>query len=58
MQIRPRRQVKGMSAILLPHRADGGIDWGEFEQHVARTADAGLTPAVNMDTGFGDLRAS
>jgi dihydrodipicolinate synthase/N-acetylneuraminate lyase len=41
-----------MSAILLPHLADGSIDWPAFEAHVLRTADAGLTPAVNMDPGF------
>lgn len=40
-----------MSAILLPHDA-AGIDWAGFEAHVARTAEAGLTPAVNMDTGY------
>ena len=28
------------------------MDWAAFEAHVTRTAEAGLTPAVNMDTGF------
>ena len=28
------------------------MDWRAFEAHVARTAAAGLTPAVNMDTGY------
>jgi dihydrodipicolinate synthase/N-acetylneuraminate lyase len=41
-----------MSAVLLPHSADGAIDWTAFEAHVERTAAAGLTPAVNMDTGY------
>jgi hypothetical protein len=41
-----------MSAVLLPHRSSIEADWGAFEAHVARTAEAGLTPAVNMDTGF------
>ena len=41
-----------MSAILLPHRSSIEVDWPAFEAHVARTAAAGLTPAVNMDTGF------
>ncbi|MGI9600296.1 MAG: dihydrodipicolinate synthase family protein [Acidimicrobiales bacterium] len=50
-----RRPITGMSAIFLPHRHDGTIDWPGFEAHVARTADAGLTPAVNMDTGFVQL---
>ena len=41
-----------MSAILLPFRPDGEIDWPMFEAHVERTASAGLRPAVNMDTGY------
>jgi len=41
-----------MSAILLPFHAGGDIDWAGFEAHVARTAAAGLVPAVNMDTGY------
>lgn len=44
-----------MSAILLPFTVDGEIDWDGFCAHVARTADAGLTPAVNMDTGYINL---
>ncbi|MET0902094.1 MAG: dihydrodipicolinate synthase family protein, partial [Acidimicrobiales bacterium] len=50
--LRPRRPIVGMSAILLPHRSSIEVDWDAFEAHVTRTADAGLTPAVNMDTGF------
>jgi dihydrodipicolinate synthase/N-acetylneuraminate lyase len=49
--IRPRRRITGASAVLLPF-AGGAIDWPGFAAHVARTADAGLTPAVNMDTGY------
>ncbi len=41
-----------MSAVLLPHRSSREVDWAGFEAHVTRTASAGLTPAVNMDTGF------
>jgi dihydrodipicolinate synthase/N-acetylneuraminate lyase len=41
-----------MSAVLLPHRSPGEVDWPAFEAHVERTAAAGLMPAVNMDTGF------
>lgn len=52
---RPTRTIRGMSAILLPHTADASIDWAAFEAHVARTRDAGLTPAVNMDTGYVQL---
>ncbi|MFV0316096.1 MAG: dihydrodipicolinate synthase family protein [Microthrixaceae bacterium] len=47
------RPIRGMSAVLLPMTADGGIDWDGFEAHLVRTAEAGLVPAVNMDTGFG-----
>ena len=55
--IRPRRKITGLSAILLPFTASGEIDWDGFAAHCVRTADAGLTPAVNMDTGFGNLLA-
>ena len=55
--LRPRRPITGISAILLPFTADGDIDWPAFAAHCVRTADAGLTPAVNMDTGFGNLLA-
>ena len=55
MDILPRRKITGYSAALLPFRADGAIDWDGFCAHVARTAAAGLVPAVNMDTGFGNL---
>lgn len=41
-----------MSAILLPFTSGGEVDWPGFEAHVTRTADAGLVPAVNMDTGY------
>ncbi len=43
-----------MSAVFLPFR-DEHVDWDAFTSHVARTAEAGLVPAVNMDTGFVDL---
>jgi dihydrodipicolinate synthase/N-acetylneuraminate lyase len=53
--IQPKRKPLGMSAILLPFLADGSIDWRGFETHVARTVEAGLVPAVNMDTGYAPL---
>ena len=31
------------------------IDWDGFRGHVQRTLDAGLIPAVNMDTGYTNL---
>ena len=54
-RIRPGRPITGMSAVLLPFTPDGGIDWAATEAHVARTVAAGLTPAVNMDTGYVQL---
>ena len=51
----PKRKPLGMSAVLLPFHADGSIDWPSFEAHVARTVEAGLVPAVNMDTGYAPL---
>lgn len=54
-RLRPRRKITGMSAVLLPHTSEGDIDWDATEAHVARTAAAGLTPAVNMDTGYVQL---
>lgn len=53
--IRPRRKITGISAILLPFRDDGAVDWEHFRAHVTRTAAAGLKPAVNMDTGYVNL---
>jgi len=53
--VRPQRVIRGMSAILLPFAGDGRIDWDAFAAHVARTAAAGITPAVNMDTGYVQL---
>lgn len=50
-----RRKITGISAILLPFTQQGSIDWDGFSAHVARTAAAGLVPAVNMDTGYVNL---
>jgi len=47
-----QRKIFGASAVLLPIDARGEIIWDEFDQHVLRTAQAGLQPAVNMDTGY------
>jgi dihydrodipicolinate synthase/N-acetylneuraminate lyase len=54
-RIQVGRKITGMSAILLPLTEQGEIDWEGFCAHVARTAAAGLTPAVNMDTGYVNL---
>ncbi len=55
MQIIPKRKIDGISAILLPFHADGTPDFDAFLAHVDRTYAAGLTPAVNMDTGYANL---
>jgi dihydrodipicolinate synthase/N-acetylneuraminate lyase len=51
-----------MSAVLLPFENDAQPDWESFQGCLRRTIEAGLTPAVNMDTGYvqlldGDTRA-
>jgi dihydrodipicolinate synthase/N-acetylneuraminate lyase len=51
--VRALRKIEGLSAVFLPYGPSGRPDFAEFSQHLARTARAGLTPAVNMDTGFG-----
>jgi dihydrodipicolinate synthase/N-acetylneuraminate lyase len=53
--LRPRRRITGISAILLPFTEHGNVDWDGFCAHVARTAEAGIMPAVNMDTGYVNL---
>lgn len=47
----PRRKIAGISALLLPFNPDLTIDWTGFESVLNRTLQAGLVPAVNMDTG-------
>lgn len=53
--LRPRRKIVGISAVLLPFDSAGAIDWSSFCAHAERTWAAGLTPAVNMDTGYVNL---
>lgn len=53
--LRPRRQITGISATLLPYTESMEVDWDGFCAHLARTADVGITPAVNMDTGYVNL---
>lgn len=50
----PRREITGITAVLLPF-AGGQIDWPSFDTLLQKTCSAGLTPAVNMDTGYGNL---
>ncbi len=53
--LRPRRKTAGASAILLPFDEAGAVDWAAFAAHARRTAECGLMPAVNMDTGYVNL---
>lgn len=54
----PKRKIDGISAILLPFHEDGTPDYDGFLAHVDRTYAAGLTPAVDMDTGYANLLTS
>jgi dihydrodipicolinate synthase/N-acetylneuraminate lyase len=56
--LQPGRTIEGISAVLLPFTDDGRIDWDGFRTLVERTWTAGLTPAVNMDTGYVNLLAA
>jgi dihydrodipicolinate synthase/N-acetylneuraminate lyase len=56
-RIKPRRRVEGMSAALLPFEADGRVAVEAFQCHLRATRAAGLTNAVNMDTGYANHRA-
>ena len=51
-RIRPRRKVKGIAATLLPFEDGGTVAVEAFQHHLMRTHSAGLTNAVNMDTGY------
>jgi dihydrodipicolinate synthase/N-acetylneuraminate lyase len=53
--LKPRRRIEGISAVLLPFRPDGQFDLEKFAKLVECTWAAGLTPAVNMDTGYTNL---
>lgn len=46
------RNIQGASAVFLPFLGDGKINWSGWEQHLVRTIESGLIPAVNMDTGY------
>ncbi len=54
-RIIPNRRIEGISAVLLPFDSAGEIDWESFGRLIGRTLDAGLAPAVNMDTGYVNL---
>ena len=54
-RIIPNRTIEGISAVLLPFDEAGHIDRDSFARLLAKTTSAGLTPAVNMDTGYVNL---
>lgn len=49
---RSRRRVDGIAAALLPFDADGTVAVQAFQRNLIATHQAGLTNAVNMDTGY------
>jgi dihydrodipicolinate synthase/N-acetylneuraminate lyase len=53
--IQSRRKIEGISAVLLPFGHDLKPDLTSYAGLVERTWKAGLTPAVNMDTGYTNL---
>jgi len=53
--LRPGRTLDGISAVLLPFDATGQPDFEAWATLVERTWTAGLTPAINMDTGYVNL---
>jgi dihydrodipicolinate synthase/N-acetylneuraminate lyase len=53
--VRHRRTITGMSAVLMPFTETGAIDWVGFSRLLTATVASGLVPAVNMDTGFGPV---
>jgi len=56
--LQPGRAIEGMSAVLLPYLPDARPDWESFRALLDRTWTAGLTPAVNMDTGYVNFLSS
>ena len=53
-RMRPR-PIEGISAVLLPYQDDGRPDLDALAGCLSRTTQAGLQPAVNMDTGYVNL---
>ena len=49
------RTIKGISAVLLPWKPNSRIDFDSYQLGLERTWKSGLTPAINMDTGYANL---
>ena len=50
--VKPGRKITGIAAALLPLDEDGRISEDAYVRHLQATQSAGLTNAVNMDTGY------
>jgi dihydrodipicolinate synthase/N-acetylneuraminate lyase len=48
----PGSKVQGIAAALLPYMPNGHVAVEAFQKHLVATNRAGLTNAVNMDTGY------
>jgi len=53
--LKPGRKITGMAAALLPFDKNGSIAEDAFAANLRSTQAAGLTNAVNMDTGYVNL---
>jgi 4-hydroxy-tetrahydrodipicolinate synthase len=51
-RVQPRRDIRGVAAALLPFEPGGRVAIEAFQEHLQATHRAGLTNAVNMDTGY------
>src|SRR5262245_53605875 len=51
-RVKPKRNVHGIAAALLPFESDGRIAVDAFQQCLQMTHRTGLINAVNMDTGY------
>ena len=53
--LRFQRKIEAISAAYLPWKPVAKIDFESFERVLEGTWGCGLTPAINMDTGFANL---
>ena len=47
--LRPRRKIRGISAILLPFQSNGDVDWAGFTVHVQRPSSLGAQPKTESN---------
>jgi dihydrodipicolinate synthase/N-acetylneuraminate lyase len=53
--VKARREIHGICAAYLPWRPIARIDFDSYARMLESIWQSGLTPAVNMDTGFANL---